>query len=273
MVDPNGIYYLGPLGSFSHEAASVVANLIKAELISEQSVSYIFKKISQSNDKIGVVPIENSLEGPVNETLDNLFNYDNIYVIGELEKKIKLVLASKAENLDKIKKIYSHPHAFNEVKDKLEALGFKDYIPVESTSKAALLASNDSNSASICSPFAANLYNLNVLADSLSSDNNYTRFIVISKEMRISGNKSMILFTVSHKPGALYRVLQVFYEYNINITMIYSRPLKSIPWQYYFYLEYEGSLGDSQFLNKLKEVTELIKIKGSYNKLNNYTRL
>lgn len=242
MVDADGIYYLGPEGSFTHEAASLFKG---KDLKAESTISLVFKRVYERESSIGIVPIENSLEGPVNETLDNLYNYDNIYVIGEIEKKIELVLAARSDNLSQIKRIYSHPHAFNEAREKLKELGFNEYIPVESTSKAAKIVSQDSEAAAICSNFAAKLYNLKVLI-TISSHNNYTRFIVLSKEMNSNGNKSMILFTVPHKPGALYKVLQVFYEYNINISMIYSRPLKSIPWQYYFYLEYEGGISNRE---------------------------
>lgn len=263
MVDLNGIYYLGPEGSFSHEAAS----LINGKLIGEVTISSVFKRVSENRNSLGVIPIENSLEGPVNETLDNLYNYDDIYIINEIERKIELVLASKTTLTNNIKRLYSHPYAFSEARDKIEKIGFNEYIPVESTSKAALMASKDPEAAAICSIFAAKLYNLNVLLTGLNSDNNYTRFIVISKEKKIYGEKSMILFTVPHKPGALFKVLQVFYEYGINISMIYSRPLKSIPWQYYFYLEYEGDTANVEFIEKLRKVTHVLKIKGSFSKI------
>ncbi|MEM0092039.1 MAG: prephenate dehydratase domain-containing protein [Saccharolobus sp.] len=257
------MYYLGPQGSFTHEAASLVGD----RLLAEPTISAVFKKVDESRDSIGVVPIENSLEGPVNETLDNLYRYDNIYVESEISIKVELVLASKSKSLNEIKKVYSHPYAFSEAKEKLEELGFKEYIPVESTSRAALLAANDINSGAICSDFAAKIYNLHVVASKLNSDNNYTRFIVISKKLTKEGEKSMILFSVPHKPGALYKVLQIFYEHNINILMIYSRPLKSIPWQYYFYLEYEGSISNEEFVQKLRSNTTLLKIKGSFSSL------
>jgi prephenate dehydratase len=237
VVDLNGIYYLGPEGSFSHEAAS----LINGKLIGEVTISSVFKRVSENRNSLGVIPIENSLEGPVNETLDNLYNYDDIYIINEIERKIELVLASKTILTNNIKRLYSHPYAFSEARDP--------------------------EAAAICSIFAAKLYNLNVLLTGLNSDNNYTRFIVISKEKKIYGEKSMILFTVPHKPGALFKVLQVFYEYGINISMIYSRPLKSIPWQYYFYLEYEGNTANVEFIEKLRKVTHVLKIKGSFSKI------
>ncbi|WP_338599966.1 prephenate dehydratase domain-containing protein [Sulfolobus tengchongensis] len=263
MVDVNGIYYLGPEGSFTHEAAII----LKGELKSNPTISSIFNAISKTNNSIGVVPIENSLEGPVNETLDNLYTYDDIHVIGEIERRIELVLASKSDDIRKIKKIYSHPHAFNEARERIKELGFNDYIPVESTSKAAQIASQDLEAAAICSAFAAKLYNLNIILNKLNYDNNYTRFIIISKEIRFNGDKSMVMFTVPHKPGALYKVLQVFYEYNINILMIYSRPLKSIPWQYYFYLEYEGDMSNKEFIEKLLKSTSVLKLKGSFSKI------
>ncbi|MBP1357493.1 MAG: ACT domain-containing protein [Sulfolobus sp.] len=230
------------------------------------TISDIFKVVDDSGH-IGIVPVENSIEGPVGETLDNLFRYDNIFVNYEVIMKVNLVLASKSMNP---KKIYSHPHAIQEARGFLLQRGFKNIIPVESTSKAAELASNDPEAGAICSRYAAQLYGLVVIDDNIQDDpENYTRFLVISKKKYFKGDKSMIFFTVEDKPGALYRVLEVFYKYNINITMIYSRPIRTLPWHYYFFLEYNGDVSDDKLFEDLKKVTKDLKIKGSYVTLQN----
>ncbi|MCY0873991.1 MAG: chorismate mutase [Acidianus infernus] len=257
------MYYLGPKGSFSHEAALKISNAIYVEA---QSISEIFYKVS-SEGKLGIVPIENSLEGPINETLDNLFKFDDVFVNKIIELKINLVLASKGDiNIKHIKNVYTHLYAYKEAQNSLLKLGIvNNVIPVESTSKAAILALSDPNSAALCSEFAARLYGLKILAYGVQDyNNNITKFALISKNVSFRGERSMILFTVPDLPGSLYKVLEKFYTFNKNLKMIYSRPVRSIPWNYYFYVEYEGSY-EKELLDELKKVTTSLKFKGSYN--------
>ncbi|AHC51088.1 prephenate dehydratase [Sulfolobus acidocaldarius SUSAZ] len=221
---------------------------------------------------MGVVPIENSKEGPVHESLDNLFRYENIYVNYEVEKNINLVIASNQaiNSIKDVKKVYSHPHAIQEAKEKLEELGLHNIIPVESTSIAAKYASEDKYAAAICSRYAAQINNLNILLENVENGVNLTRFVIISNRFKISGEKTMIFFTIPHKPGSLYKVLERFYVNNINLTMIYSRPLKVEPWKYYFYVEFEGGLDEDKVDSAIKEISQItlsVKIKGSMSKL------
>lgn len=259
----NGIYYLGPKGSFSHEAALKIAS--SNDIIRELgSISDIFSAINRAKG-IGVVPIENSIEGPVNETLDNLYSYENIYVNKIIQLPIRLVLASSSFiDIKRIKRIYSHFYAYKEAQKKLSELGITEIIPVESTSKAAFMSSKDPESAAICSEFAARLYNLKIIVRNLQDGINITKFAVISKKWNYYGKRTMIFFTVPNRPGSLYRVLEIFYKRGINLTMIYSRPLKSIPWEYYFYVEYEGRF-DRDLFNEIRKYAPVLKIKGSYN--------
>ncbi|BCU70559.1 prephenate dehydratase [Stygiolobus caldivivus] len=266
--DPNGIYFLGPKGSFSNE----VADMLEGNKVPLKTISEIFQKVENEDNVIGIVPIENSLEGPVHETLDNLYKYDKIYVNSYVEKEIKLVLAvnNSINKIEDIKRVYSHNHALQEAKAALQRLNLMNIIPVESTSAAALYASKDREAAAICSQYAASLYGLRILMNNIQDNLNITRFIIISKKITINGDRTMIFFNVPHKPGSLYKALEKFYKYNVNLTMIYSRPLKVIPWQYYFYIEFEGELNDIRIKNLIEELRNVvtnIKVKGSYFKL------
>lgn len=167
-------------------------------------------------------------------------------------------------NVKNIKRVYSHFYAYKEAQKRLLELGISEIIPVESTSKAALMSSKDPYSAAICSAFAAKLYKLRILVDNLQDNINITKFAVISKKMNYYGSRTMIFFTVPNKPGSLYKVLEIFYKRRINLSMIYSRPLKSIPWEYYFYVEYEGR-ADNNLFTEIKRYAPVLKIKGSYN--------
>lgn len=246
------------------------SNLIKkkVKIVSKQTISEVFDEVLKNG--IGVVPIENSREGPVNETLDNLFK-KQVYVKYEIEKKIDIVLASnkKIKNVEEIRRIYSNYYAIQESRNVLNDLN-KEIIQVESTSKAALLASKDLKGAALCSKFAANLYNLIILKNNIQDGLNITRFVVISSKISKRGKKTMLFFIVEHKPGSLYKALKEFYKRKINLTMIYSRPLKEIAWNYYFYVEIEGSLKEKRVKKALKELiknTVDMKIKGSFIKI------
>jgi len=187
----------------------------------------------------------------------------------EIEKDIKLVFASKNNRIDNIKRVYTNYYAGVEAKEFLSRLD-KEVIYVSSTSEAARLASNDIYSAAICSEFAAKIWGLNVLRSDLQEGINITRFIIISKRMATKGYKTMLFLTIPDVPGSLYKSLEKFYKYNINLKMIYSRPLKNVPWEYYFYLEFQGELEDMRVKKALKELEEVVismKIKGSFSKL------
>ncbi|MEM0120699.1 MAG: prephenate dehydratase domain-containing protein [Thermoprotei archaeon] len=260
--DPLGIYCLGPKGSFTYEAAlSLGSNLVETNTISD-----VFEAVDSMPNRVGVVPIQNSLEGPVNETLDNLFVRKGVFVNRVVEHKIHLVLASHTGDQG-FKRIYSHQHAIREVRrDLINSFG-AEIVPVGSTSQAAMLASKDEYGAAICSKVAAELYGLKVILDGLQEDNNITKFGVISKHPSRIGDRTMLLATVPHKPGGLLKFLEPFYEEGINLTMIYSRPLRGSVWQYYFLLEFEGCLEDSNVdrcLKRLPAVSESMRVCGSY---------
>ncbi len=263
---PVGIYYLGPKGSYSYE----VAKRLKGKKIEARTITEVFDLVENSNG-IGVVPIENSIEGPVNETLDNLFMRDNIFVVREIEIPIRIALCANKgiKNINEIKRLYAQPYAYSEAKPSIEKFikNLEELIPVESTSKAAIMASKDPYGAALCSEFAARLYKLKVLLEDVQTGPNFTRFFIISKRLRVRGSKTLVFITVPHKPGGLYKALEKFFRHNINLTMIYSRPLKTIPWRYYFHIEFEGSLSLGKVrraIDELKEYVEILKIKGSF---------
>ncbi len=235
-------------------------------LVESKSITSVFESVANTEGSLGVVPLENSLEGPVNETLDNLYSTGGVYVNAVLELEISLVIASRS-TLRKVRKLYSHQHALRELrKGVLESLGI-DIIPVESTSQAAILASMDHTAAALCSKTASQLYGLDILMDGIQEQNNYTRFAVVSRSLGTKGDRTMVLATVPHRPGGLLRLLEQFYAEAINLTMIYSRPLRGTPWQYYFLLEFEGCLVDTNVercMRRASTVCHSLKTCGSY---------
>ena len=172
---------------------------------------------------------------------------------------IKLFLSSKD---GKIKNnLYTNHYAYKESEEFIKNLNINKIEFVSSTSEAAKLA-KENNLMCICSKLAVENYELSIIKE-INTENNYTKFALISNKLSYDGDRSIILFTIKNKPGALYNVLKIFYKENIDLTMIYSRPLKTIPWEYYFYLEFKGGC-DKKLLEQLKSVTEILKFKGSY---------
>lgn len=239
------------------------------------SIDDIVKRILD-NKSIGILPIENSIEGIVTISLDQLYFNNNIYINYEITKKINIVLASNRniKDISEIKTLYTNPVAYNECRNNIEKIGIKNIIFVNSTSEAASKASKDLYSASLCSKKAAEIYGLKIIDEKISdNDKNETRFFIISKNLLTNGDKTSIIFTIPDRAGSLYEALGVFKKYNINLSFIYSRPMRDKPWHYYFYLEFDGSLEEENVKNALKELenkVNSIKILGSYSIIESY---
>ncbi len=262
--------YLGPRGSFTEEAALLCFPRRRSEFYDKTTIRDVFQTVNDWDD-FGVVPIENSIEGPVNQTLDLLWQY-NLNIVGEAELAINhSLLAKPGTRMTRIRRVYSHPNALGQCSIFLRTnLPDAAHQEVESTSRAALLASKRPGTAAIAGQQAARVYGLIVLARRIQDHrNNYTRFIVISrKEPSKSGPaKTSLVFVTKHRPGALWRALEPFARERINLTKIESRPVKSRPWEYSFYVDFEGHIRDqvpSRALKLLLQRTTFLKILGSY---------
>jgi len=251
------IFYLGPPGSFSHEAAEKFGS----DLEPERSISEIFRKVSVTGG-YGVVPIENSIEGPVNETLDGLFRHEDIYIVDHVELPIEIFLASNCDARN-VRRIYSHPHAIAEAGDYLERTENIEVIRTSSTSEAAKLASMDEAGAALCSMRAAKRYGIANIVKIESNSRNMTRFILIGKERNVKGSRHVILCVIPDRPGSLHGLIGVLASRGINMNMIYSRPLRDNIWKYYFYIEFSGKL-DEDLLSAMEKQSLRILYKGSF---------
>lgn len=268
---PLTVSYLGPEASFTHSAA-IKKFGSSINFVSQNSIDAIFYNVERNFSDYGVVPIENTTEGTVSYTLDK-FKNSNLKIVSEIELKISHSLLSKEDDINSIKKIYSHPQSFAQCKNWI-INNFKnvELMEVSSNSYAAKLASAESNSAAIGPKISASRYNLNVLAESIEdSEHNSTRFFIIGKNINApSGHdKTSLMFSPKEKIGALYDILRIFYNYNINLTMIESRPNKKISWQYVFFIDIEGHYENDiikKALNEIKNCSTDFKILGSYPK-------
>jgi chorismate mutase/prephenate dehydratase len=252
---PLRIAYLGPEGSFSHNAAILkFGQSVDYEALAD--IRAIFEEVSKGHSDFGIVPIENSAGGGVRESLDAFVETD-VLICAEANMAIHHNLMANCP-MNQIEKIYSQPEIFAQCRNWL-AGAFKDaqLIPMASSSKAAQLAATEPNAAAIASAVAAEVYGLKILCQDIEDiSNNITRFLIIAKEdARPTGDdKTIILFSTAHKTGALVDVLSVFKKYDINMTNIGSRPNKKREWEYYFFVDFLGHKLDEPVKKALEEV-------------------
>jgi chorismate mutase / prephenate dehydratase len=269
---PEKVCYLGPEGSFTHQAAEIRFGAM-TDYIPLQNIKSVFESVSTGRAKFGVVPIENNQEGMVMECVHGLAAED-ICIIAEVPLSIHFAFASLNENVKDIKRIYSKDIAFRQCKKFLDEY-FADnaeLIAVESTSKAAKMAAEEAGSAALCSSVAAKIHNLPMLFDNVEdSDSNATRFLIISKDMsnQKSGNdKTTIFARTGDEPGSLAQLLKDFQEYQINLCKIESYPAKTGQnFKYWFLIEFDGHQQEENVSLLLNKHKESIKWLGSYAKL------
>jgi chorismate mutase/prephenate dehydratase len=270
------IAVLGPKGTFTDEAAESYFG--KGKVGYAPSISDVFEEIKSGKADYGVVPIENSTEGSVSETIECLKKYD-LKINAEIYYKIEHVLAGVGELKD-VKNIRSHPQAIKQCMNKLSKAtgkipkiitkirGGDDYSTAGAM--ASVAKAKDPTIAAIGSKKAAKRYGLNILVDNLADrEDNETRFFVIAKkEGKKSGkDKTSLVLAVKDEAGALYNLLGVFSKSNINLTKIESRPSKSKKWEYIFLIDFEGHENDkeiSKVLDAIKDNTTYYKLLGSY---------
>ncbi len=226
---PERIAFLGPEGSFTHQAAESRFGAM-SEYLSLSSIHAVFKTLESKRAKFGVVPIENSRDGIVGETLDYLAK-SSVKIVSELYMPIHMSFVTKANKLEDIKKIYSKDKGFGQCRDFLLEHGFMnvEQIPVESTATAAILAAKEPNSAAICSHIAAKLYGVPTLFENIEDDpDNKTRFVILSdfKNAISEDDKTSILVRLADgvEAGSLVRFLEDFNNEKINLSKIESRP-------------------------------------------------
>jgi len=242
---PLKIGFLGPFGSFSH-AASVQKFGSSVTHVPLADIPAVFDEVARGHIDYGLVPVENSIGGGIVDTLD-AFLTSSARICAELKVTIHHNLLAR-EPWDKITSIHSKPEVFSQCRKWLAAMAKeRDVQPAASTSKAAELASQQPGVAAIGSKLAGQLHGLRVLFENIEDDpDNETRFFVIGREpaKRSGDDKTAVMFTTAHKPGALAEVLDVFKENGINLTDIEKRPSKKVNWEYYFFIDAQGHQDD-----------------------------
>lgn len=232
----------------------------------------VFQAIDQGLCQYGILPIENSTAGSVTKVYDLMIQH-NFYIARTFRLKVDHnLLANPGAKLEDIQEIYSHEQAINQCSAFLHSLKGVNVVPVANTAVAAemVAASGRKDVAALSSRSCMELYNLKNLAASVQDKgNNRTRFICISKNMEIypGSDKTSIMMVLSHKPGALYKVLARIYSLGINVTKLESRPIPDREFEFMFYFDLETSIYSDQFAElmcELESLCEEFKYLGSY---------
>lgn len=265
------VAYLGPEGTFCEQAARKY--FPQADLGPCPSIADVFTAVDCGNAERGVVPVENSTDGAVPMTLDCLLE-SKVMICGEVELKVVHNLIIKPNTrLNQIEVILSHPQALAQCRQFLKTTFPRAELrEVSSTARAVEMLRDLDNAAAIGSEAAAERSGMVVLRRRIEDEpNNVTRFFVLGEgDAEPTGrDKTSLVFSAKHVPGSLYRVLEVFAVRGINLTKIESRPEKKRPWNYVFYLDFEGHRADTKIkeaLNAMKERCVYVKVLGSYPK-------
>ena len=261
---PEGVAYLGPEASFTHQAAESKFGAMSAYL-PMNSIKAVFREVQKGTAKFGVIPIENSSNGIVSDTINCLDEYD-LKIIAEVMIDVHFAFATLCEDVKKINKIYSKDIAFGQCRLFLQDLGLGnvELVPVESTAKAAKLAAKDELSAALCPSIAAKLYNLPIRFNNIEDNtNNRTRFFIVSDfENAPSGDdKTSLLVRLSNRPGSLVDFLNYFEKAGINLTKIKSHIVEG---ESIFFIEFHGHQEDENVKPILEKLKDEIKVLGSY---------
>ena len=231
----------------------------------------VFRAVRDGFCDFGVLPIENSTAGSVNAVYDLLAEY-RFTIVRSLRLKIDHnLLARPGVKLEDVREVISHEQAVAQCADYLDTLGVKVTVFENTAEAAAYVAQSDrTDLAALCSRSCAPLYDLNVLAEDVQdSDNNYTRFVVISAEPKIypGATRTSLMLTLPHEPGSLYRVLERFYALDINLVKLESRPIAGRDFEFMFYFDLDCPVGSTSLdtlLDALDDVCEHYTYFGSY---------
>ncbi len=264
--------FQGEYGAFSESAAREFFGP-SIQAVPYETLKDVFNAAAKEEVSYGIIPVENSLEGSIDTSYELLLG-SNLKVTGEIELKVShCLIANKNATLSTIKKIYSHPQALGQCQAFIKHLNC-DLVPAYDTAGSVKLIKNKAikDGAAIASARAAEIYDMTILASNIQDNpENFTRFFILSKYPVKPGgdDKTSAVFAVKHKPGTLSGILNAFAEENINLTKLESRPTRQKPWEYNFYMDFEGhhmDPGPTAALKKAEEFAIFIKVLGSYPK-------
>jgi prephenate dehydratase len=262
------VSFQGERGAYSESAAiSFFGETVKT--LPLPTFTDVLESTKKDKSEFSVLPVENSLEGSIGESYDLLYS-TTLNVVGEIYHKIEHCLISSG-TINDIDTVYSHPQALGQCRKFLQEHKLKTVPTYDTAGSVKIIKKMDQkNIACIASKNASKIYQVPIIKEEIADNsNNYTRFLILSKNKNSSSDKdkTSIIFSIKHEPGALYRIIENFHKQNVNLTKIESRPKKNTTWEYNFYVDFEGSEKDSEIiemLNKIKNESLFFKVLGSY---------
>ena len=262
------VSFQGERGAYS-EAASLSFFGNEIETIPCSTFADALKNTENGASDYSILPIENSLEGSVGESNDLLLSTD-LNVIGEIYYRIHHCLIGTG-SIGGIDTVYSHPQALGQCRQFIQEHSLKTVPSYDTAGSVRTIKDlNKDNIACIASRNAAEIFGVTVIQEGIEDNaNNYTRFLIFSKEKsdKNKNSKTSIVFSVKHEAGTLFRIINEFHQCKVNLTKIESRPNRGTSWEYNFYVDFEGHQDDTsikEMLLKIKENSSFLKILGSY---------
>ena len=263
------VAYSGVEGAFAHIAAGRIFS--ESNRVSYSDFKAAYNSVVNGESDVAVLPIENSYAGEVGQTLDLIFS-GPLYINGIYELEVhQNLLGTPDATVEDIKKVTSHPQALSQCHDYIEMRGFE----TEEANNTALAAktvaeTNDKSLGAIASVETAELYGLKVIERNINkSGENTTRFAVLSKARASAPTmpSTVLMLTVKHEAGSLAGAVSIIGKYGYNMTALRSRPMKKQSWQYYFYIELDGSVENENgaaMLEQLSSVCDILKVAGTF---------
>lgn len=263
------VAYSGVEGAFAHIAAGRI--FPESNRISHTDFKAAYNSVVNGDCDLAVLPIENSYAGEVGQTLDLIFS-GNLIINGIYELEIhQNLLGLPNATVEDVKKVISHPQALGQCHDYIEMRGFETEEAVNTALAAKRVAeANDKTLGAVASAETSELYGLKVIEANINkSGENTTRFAVLSKARSDSPtlDSTVLMLTVKHEAGSLAKAISIIGKYGYNMTALRSRPLKKHSWQYYFYIEIDGTVdteNGTKMLEELKDVCDKLKTAGRF---------
>lgn len=255
------IHTLGPAGTFSHEAAEAIFK--KGQIVFDPNFDALFSALEKYPQDVGVVPIENSLHGSIDEILDLLYESNTVRIIRTHDIAIKHAFG--ALDATKVTKVASHAQALRQCRLWLKKFyPDAEHVPVSSTAKAAELAAADLHTGAIASVRVLRKNKLTVIAEDTEGEGNTTRFAIVSATDHFPSltraHMTIVLRPTCDRPGLLHALLTPFKVYDVNLTRIESRPSGDKFGQYVFFLDFLGNSKEARTKQVLKELAELAEV-------------
>jgi chorismate mutase/prephenate dehydratase len=262
------VAYLGPAGTYTH--AALLKHFGRAVTpVTQSSIADVFRQVEARSCDYGVVPIENSVGGSINQTLDCL-GASSLSICAEIVLAVHHRLLAHDTAIASVKRVYAHDQALQQCRAWLQAnLPGVEQIALGSNAAAACRARDEENSAAIASAEAGQLYELDTLAANIEDEpHNTTRFVVLGRNRPQStgDDRTMVMFSMPNRPGALHSILSVLADGGISMSRIESRPLRNGLWDYLFFVDLLGHASDAGVaaaLRKIESIAAMFKVLGS----------